>query len=485
MRRTTTTGRAGGHQPPTRRGKVLVLFAVLLPALVAVAGLVVDSGILMAHSRDVQNVADAAATAAARVLLSGGTTAAATAKANECAAATAGPLGAQVTVNIPPTQGAFAGVAGYVEVVARRSATTYVTHGLGNSTHTLQSRAVAGAKTVTNATAAITLDPRPPFANVPALSYWTSQLPTPRSAVEIVGPGRLEVDGALLSNAALGGLDAAGQPVGIGAGGPYGLACINSYLRVEDLRICGGVSDPTRLEFDGSGRGLQAGRLPVPDPLASLPLPTTTADPVNVVTNWRGGRRVRDSDSDKTLSPGVYDWIDVDADSAYFRPGVYIIRAVDSNTGLALRILGDWVRAEGVMFYITDSSSYSATSGSPDGTLQPAAWESVTTQTPGVWIEIGLGSRFMGISDSASPFYRVLVFQARHDRRPMYITKLLGGDEYIFGNIYGKWSRAYVVSSSRVDCRLVVGSLTWFSQSDSRLAPPNRLPAARDVFLVE
>ena len=48
-----------------RSGKTLVMFAILLPVLLGMTGLVIDGGLLMAAHRQVQNAADAAALAAA------------------------------------------------------------------------------------------------------------------------------------------------------------------------------------------------------------------------------------------------------------------------------------------------------------------------------------------------------------------------------------------------------------------------------------
>ncbi|MEX2230414.1 MAG: pilus assembly protein TadG-related protein [Dehalococcoidia bacterium] len=46
-------------------GQAMVLVALFLPALIAVAGLVTDGGMVFAERRDLQNVADAAAAAGA------------------------------------------------------------------------------------------------------------------------------------------------------------------------------------------------------------------------------------------------------------------------------------------------------------------------------------------------------------------------------------------------------------------------------------
>src|SRR3712207_3784375 len=63
-------------------GKTLVMFALLLPALLGMVGLVIDGGMLQAAHRQTQNAADAAALAAALDLMRGQPVATAVVTAN-------------------------------------------------------------------------------------------------------------------------------------------------------------------------------------------------------------------------------------------------------------------------------------------------------------------------------------------------------------------------------------------------------------------
>jgi hypothetical protein len=83
------------------------LFAICLTALVAVAGLVVDIGGSWSQSRGQQKVADVAALAAAGSETNGGSRAQIIQAAYDSAAAN-GFLASEVTVNIPPVNGAYA-----------------------------------------------------------------------------------------------------------------------------------------------------------------------------------------------------------------------------------------------------------------------------------------------------------------------------------------------------------------------------------------
>jgi hypothetical protein len=106
-----------------RRGSVLVWLALSAAVLIGIVALSQDGGRMMEERRRAQAAADAAALAAAGDMYAnywtnhgldpGGT---AGAMAATSAAANGYPASG-VTVNVPPTSGAFAGVAGYVEVI--------------------------------------------------------------------------------------------------------------------------------------------------------------------------------------------------------------------------------------------------------------------------------------------------------------------------------------------------------------------------------
>ena len=105
-----------------RPAKILVLFAIILPALLGVLGVVVDSGLLTAHQRQLQNIADAAATTAAMDVLQGTSQARATLTVQEYVRRHNGLADARVQLNYPPRQGRYASNPRYVEleVGARR-----------------------------------------------------------------------------------------------------------------------------------------------------------------------------------------------------------------------------------------------------------------------------------------------------------------------------------------------------------------------------
>jgi Flp pilus assembly protein TadG len=480
-----------------RNGAALVLLALGLPMIIAILGLVLDGGLMMDEGRNLQHATDAAATAAAMDLRLGKSASVAVATANEFIQNSNDFPDANVTVHIPPIAGPFSGQAGYVDVVAE---STYRPRIMpifdGLRTRTLHSHAIAGAATVTAGGAVVVLDPHPdelsitPLPNLPAL-------PTITAGFEIEGLGNFSVDGAVLVNTEWGGVDENGAPAGDRSAPPYGVACMPvlpiTRLRARDIRVAGGVDAPSNYENFQTGQRspLQANRLPVPDPFAGLPVPTTSTDPSNVNPLLRGGVTVAGAPligPPVTLQPGVYEYIRVVSGIVTFTPGVYIIRNVEPDTQMSLQLIAGTVNAQGVLFYITNAAGYDGVSGGPDASdvETPPASGGASQLTPSVFIQASLlGSGISGLNDPDSPFDGMVIYQRRHDRRPIVIAhqNLLGGD--FAGTVYAKWGHVAFVGNGTYDARFVCGSMRVLTLFDSMLAPSKLLPPAQDVLLVE
>jgi hypothetical protein len=485
---------------PERAGKILVAVMVILPALLGMLALVIDGNGLMSQSEQMQQQADAAAEAAAMDLLQGAGSAAATATANTYVTNYNGAANAGVEVKIPPQDGAYIGNTNYVEVVVTKPGRTFFARALGDvATPNLSSRAVAGFGPGTAGAAIVVLDPSPPplalpltIPGVPALP----PLPSLIGGLEVLGAGNLQVQGAVLVNTTWGGVDQNGDPAGSGPGPPYAIACTPlislTKLLATDIRAVGGVDNPANYGSVTAGKSspLQANQLPVPDPWIDIPVPTISADPVNVSdTNYGGVQVTLLPIQQQTLNPGVYDWIEIDAGQVTFNPGVYIVRNVNPVTGVALALLGGQVTALGTTFYITDSTSYSPDQGTPDngdgGNQPPAA--GVTTLVPSVVLNIGLpGSTFSPIRSQASPFNGISLFQRRFDRRPVILVQqqLMGGGSFS-GSIYAKWAQVMLVGEGTFNVSVVAGTMRVVELLDCSIAPPTLLPPVQEVFLVE
>jgi Flp pilus assembly protein TadG len=489
------------HPRCVRSGKVLVLFAVVLPALLAIAGLVLDGGGLLNESRKAQHAADAAATAAARSLQDGQSAWEAVQVAEEYVHEFNNLPDATVAVSLPPTTGPYAGDADAVEVEVFQPTQSHFLKFLGRRTSpTVRSRAVARYEPATAGAALVVLDPDPSPLGIPAIGGLLPALPTLLAGFEIIGTSRVRVDGAVLVNTTWGGFDENGDRAGERPGPPYALLApgllSSQTLQARDIRVVGGVDHPDNYGHfvGGESSPLRANRLPVPDPLIDLPTPTTVADPTRVSGTLRGGVRIADLpllSPPRTLSPGVYDYLQIVSGTVTFTPGVYIIRSVDPLTQIALNITGGRITANGVMFYITNSPGYTPGAGLPDagdGDTPPPT-PGVTTLLPSTVIVgavLANASTFRGINAPGSPYDGVLIFQRRQDRRPIVLMNdvLLGGDDF-HGVIYAKWGHVILSGSGFEQTRVVSGTLRMITILPSTIAPDTLLPPARDVFLVE
>jgi Flp pilus assembly protein TadG len=488
-----------GAAPRRRReGKVLVMLAILLPSLCGIAGLVFDGGLMMDERRDLQHAVDAAATAAATDLRLGKSAAIATSTATAFVRDENGFSDATVTVHIPPAQGPFAGRTGFVEVESERKYHSLFMKILDSvAERTMYARAVAGVDDVTAGAAVVVLDPDPAMVSVQSVGT-LPVLPTLTAGFEIEGAGEFFVDGAVLVNTEWGGVDENGDPAGEGPGPPYGAACMpvlpTTGLRARDIRVVGGVDDPDNYANFESGEEspLQANRLPVPDPYASLPVPTVSSDAGNVSSVTRGGVTVAGLPvigPPVTLQPGVYEYIRIVSGVANFQPGVYIIRGKDPITQVSLCMLAGTINAQDVLFYITDSATFDGVSGNPDASdaeTSPAGGQE-TSLVPSVVIQASLlGSGISGLADASSPFNGMVIYQRRHDRRPIVIAhqNLVGSGDFS-GTVYAKWGHVVFIGNGVYDARFVCGTMRVLTLFDSTLAPSNLFPPARDVLLVE
>jgi Flp pilus assembly protein TadG len=487
------------NQP--REAKVLVLLALLLPALVGMIGLVIDGGLMMTSYRDLQQVSDAAATTAALALSNGANAGDAITQATSCVNTWNGISNANVVVNIPPASGPYVGNGNYAEVLLSRNQTMNFMQVVGiNPQQTVSVRSVAGLPASTAGAAVVVLDPNPlgPIVNLAPHVSMSESLPAIQlGGLEVLGLGQLSINGAVLDNNTWGGVDQNGNPAGSSSGPPYGASCMPlislTGLSALNIRIVGGVDNQKNYSNYVSGQAspLVCNALPVSDPYANLPTPTVSADSVNVVATNFGGVNVTSAplvSAPTVLTPGVYDWIQVTSGSVVFNPGVYIIRSVNPVTQIALNILAGQVTANGVMFYITNTTNYSATSGAPDssdgGSTAPAP--SLTTLVPSVVIASLLGSTYSPISSGTSPFSGVLIYQRRIDRRPIVLADqslLLAGT--LSGSIYGKYSQIVFACNGTFDLRFVSGSMRFANLLQTTIAPSQLLPPAQDVYLVE
>jgi Flp pilus assembly protein TadG len=485
----------------SRSGKVLALFVILLPALLAVAALVLDGGVLLNESRIAQHAADAAATAAARTLSDGGSASEAIDVAEQYVNDFNALSSASVTVSMPPTTGPMAGDDRSIEVEVFQPARTTFGSILGAGTApSVRARAVARYEPSTAGAVLVVLDPDPAQLAIPAIGTLLPALPSLLAGFEVIGTSRVRVDGAIHVNTTWGGVDEDGHRAGDGPSPPYAVFAPSlltpEKVQAVDIRVVGGVDDPSNYGPFTAGKSspLRANAYPVPDPLVDVPVPTLASDPTHVSAAQWGGVRIADLPllgPLRTLQPGVYDYLQIVSGRVTFRPGVYIIRGVDPVTKIALNITGGQITANGVLFYITNTTNYSPASGAPDaadGETAPAA-PAIPTLLPSVVIVgslIGSASTYRGLNDPGSPYNGMLIFQRHKDRRPIVLANdlLLGGDDFD-GIVYAKWGHVILTGSGFRETRVVAGTLRLITLLTSTMAPDELLPPAEDVFLVE
>jgi len=144
-----STPPTAGTEHAAERGQMVVLFALCLVVIIAAAGLLIDGGMASATRRQAQNAADTAALAAAKAVALGldGTAAAQSLSASNgfpsAATDCAGNASSGVTVNKPPTAGAYSGSSGYIEVITQRAMRTGFAGIVGQGCWMVSARAVA------------------------------------------------------------------------------------------------------------------------------------------------------------------------------------------------------------------------------------------------------------------------------------------------------------------------------------------------------
>ncbi len=264
------------HLNQSRRGTVAVIVAVCMTVLLSMVAISVDGGVLQDKKRHVQAAADATALAGASVIYEefpkhNGKDTNGKAKQAAMDIATAhGYQNKEVTVNIPPNSGPYAGKDTYIEVIIDYPQQRFFSKIFGAGPIPVRARAVARGAWVA------------PKFGVLVLDY------TGKATLTTQGNGAFtETGAAVLVNS--------NNSSAVVDGG-------NGILIAEEFDITG--------NYTNSGNGAMitqpipnnifTGVHPTPDPLAYLPEPT--APPAGTITQVSiGGGNFQ-----YTLSPGTY-----------------------------------------------------------------------------------------------------------------------------------------------------------------------------------
>jgi putative Flp pilus-assembly TadE/G-like protein len=239
---------------PHERGQILVLFAGGLVALLLIAALAFDVGMMLVERRDEQDAADAAALAGARYVLTD--QAAAIGAARDIARMNGYDDGATdqvVNVYVPPIHGRYIGLPNFIEVQIEATRPSIFAGVIGKATWPIGAFAVA--------------------TNSQNLTFPFSMLalnPTACKAIAVSGGGVVEAHANVQSNS---------NGSGCGTGDNIGFSrtggsTINVVAPDATCRVVGDMQD------QGSGSmtcTVVEGSYALPDPLRNLPAPNKPA----------------------------------------------------------------------------------------------------------------------------------------------------------------------------------------------------------------
>lgn len=322
----------------TRRGTVAVLVVLSITLLLGIVAITLDGGLLQDNKRREQNAADAAAIAAANTIFTnyptivslntadpGGKAATAALKSASDNGCPNNGTDTTVVVNIPPQSGPFTNKIGYAEVIITYNQPRYFSAIWGSTSTPVVARAVAKGYWGGTGNGVIVLDPSVSGA-----------LGTQGGAAGIVtGGAAMIVDSNNASAAAAGG------------GGSF---------TADNFKITGG--------YTGTLNGtVQTGVLPIPDPLAYLPVPPVPPD--GTITKMALGN----GNTQYTLTPGRFannlpavqsgDVVIFQQASANSNGGIYYIDGGGfKDTGAT--IIMDPLTTGGVMIYNNPTSNSSS-----------------------------------------------------------------------------------------------------------------------------
>ena len=445
-----------------RRGTIIVIVVLILAVLVGMVGMVLDAGQLMNAHRQVQNAADAGATAAALELLRGRSSSIAAAAATTFVQQYNGLGAATVGVSIPPASGPHAGNANYAEVTVSNSLQTRLIQVLGGATtRTVTARAVAGWEGVNISGVIMALD-----ANA-------------RPGINLTGNGSLRVNGTVVVNSNGGGLTERGVPINNGNSGYAIETSGNGNLQALDVESVGGVNSPSKItNYSGSGQSpLHTGVPAQSDPFEFLAPPTTANGAV--ATNF-GTIKLSGNES-VTLQPGVYNSISASANvTVTMQPGIYVIK------GGGIDLSGNaTINGSGVMIYNT-GSDYNVNTGLPDSGDGSAAPPAGGGATFGALSISGNGSlKLTAYNNAASPFDGMLFYQRRLNTQTIDLSGNAALDSML-GTVYAKYAELNLSGNGTMNTQFAVDRLNFTGNGNLVLDNTGHHYADSDrVFLVE
>jgi Flp pilus assembly protein TadG len=448
-----------------RSGMTVVIFAILAPVLIGMAGLVIDAGLLMSAYRQAQNGADAAAVAAALDYYRGsGNTALTTANSFVADNSWGVSLSLQA-LNNPPANGAYAGSTNYVEAIVTASVQTLLIQVLPgvNQINQVSARAVAGWETVGAGEGAVVLNPN----TAPGLA--------------VKGQARLIVNGSIVVNSKGSGVDQFGSPVpgsfqqpAVTTPGPntspapivaVDLQTVGGVDTIDNIRSYDPAFGPTNFyDPNNPDRPVFARAPSAPDPLATLPTPNTS-NPNNVYWNysssggWTSSTKPPAYDiqiqngNTTTVNPGTFKTISVmQGGNASFSPGVYVFTG---NGGISIQQGATATFSPGI--YIVQGGGISASGNTTSPTVTGNGVMFYTTGGASIGFTGGKVTLYAG-SGGNDPLSGMLIYQDRSNGSTISIT---GNSSQLnlTGTVYAKTAQLKLAGSGKFNAQFIVGSM--------------------------
>ena len=387
-----------------RAGIIAPLTALSLTVIIGITAVAIDGGLMLTNRRRAQAAADAAALAAACELASP-TGSASTAQTSALTTAsnngfTNDGTSSTVTVNIPPKQGDHVGDSNFAEVLVQWNQARCFSAIWGTGSVPVPARAVAGVASI-------------PVAGGNGGIICLN--PTVQKSLNVTGPGSVTVSsgGVIVesnnSNAAVitGDGSVITSEVDITGTGPGYLYSGKGYFDTT----------PT------SGN-IKTGKVPTPDPLASLPAPVATDYPTQ-------STKQLNINSTTILSPGRYiGGIGIAGGTITMLPGIYYM----DHGGFS--VSNGSVIGHGVMIY-----------NDPD----PGSGEKVTIT----------GGTFDITAPTSGTYQGIAIFQARDAGQvPVAITG--PGGSNMVGTVYAQSSPVQVTGAggANVGSQFIADTLT-------------------------
>jgi len=328
-----------------KRGGIVVMFALLLPIMVAFVGLGLEVGLWFQSKRDLQTAADAAAIAGAYEAQDSSATSASILSAATTDATRNGYSATTdtITTSNPPTSGSYTADNGAVEVNMTRSVSMLFAGTYLGSSISISARAVATTGSTTDEACVLSLD-------------------TSSTGVSVSGSGDITFDGCQIAS---------------NSSSSSALSVSGSGALVTDCySVVGDISDNGGLTVDAGCTG-SAGASAITDPYASLTAPNEACDVAGYTYNTNGGTDTiagTGSYSDAYVICGDF-W--VKQGTVTLSPGLYVIDGGDFKTNANGNITGTGVtivlRNEGQINNINGSSS--VTLSAPVPADSAGTWE--------------------------------------------------------------------------------------------------------------